>query len=79
MRLLYSTLDICLFLLDDQGKSIQMEAVSGYADGLRQLMRDEEARLRMGRAAQKYCADNFSREKIMEKWEQLLLSAVARG
>lgn len=61
------------------GAVVTAPTVSGYADGLRQLMRDEEARLRMGRAAQKYCADNFSRGKIMEKWEQLLLSAVARG
>ena len=47
-------------------------AAAAYADGLRRLMADAELRRCMGEAAQKFCEENYSRDRILDKWEALL-------
>lgn len=49
--------------------------VEAYAKGLRRLMSDEGLRIRMGEAAQKFCEENYSRDRILDKWETLLKCA----
>lgn len=46
--------------------------VREFAEGLRQLMSDAALRRRMGEAAMAYCAQRYSRERILDQWEQLL-------
>ena len=50
--------------------------VKAYAEGLRRLMSDEALRRRMGEAARRFCLDNYSRDKILDKWEALLRETV---
>jgi len=47
-----------------------------YAEGLRRMMRDSEMRVRMGAAAKAYCAERYSRERILDEWESLLTNVV---
>ena len=46
--------------------------VEAYAEGLRRLMSDEALRRLMGEVARRFCLDNYSRDKILDKWEALL-------
>ena len=41
---------------------------------LRQLMADEGLRRQMGERARAYCAERYSREKILGRWEEVLAS-----
>ena len=41
---------------------------------LRQLMADETLRRQLGERARAYCAERYSREKILDQWEALLTS-----
>ena len=50
--------------------------VAAYAEGLRRLMADAELRRTLGRAAQSFCAEHYSRETILDKWELLLADTV---
>lgn len=45
--------------------------VSAYVAGLRQLMTDAGLRQQMGERARAYCAEHYSREKILDQWEEL--------
>lgn len=54
------------------GGILTRPTVEAYADGLARLMADAALRWRMGEAARKFCACNYSREKILDKWENLL-------
>ena len=48
--------------------------VKAFAAGLRRLMVDESLRRQMGERARAYCAERYSREKILDQWEALLAS-----
>ena len=46
--------------------------VEAYAEGLRRLMADAELRRRMGEQARAFCAERYSRERILDQWETLI-------
>ena len=46
--------------------------VAAYAEGLRRLMADAVLRRRLGENARTFCAEHYSRDKILDKWEKLL-------
>ena len=48
--------------------------VPAYAAGLRQLMTDAGLRQQMGERARNYCAEHYSRGKILDQWEALMAS-----
>ena len=50
--------------------------VKAYADGLRKLMADADLRRRLGEKARACCAENYSRDKILNQWESLLETVV---
>ena len=60
---------------DGKGGIVTKATVKAYADGLRRLMADAELCRRMGEAAQKFCEENYSRDRILDKWETLLKCA----
>lgn len=43
-----------------------------YAEGLRRLMSDPALCRQMGERAREFCAECYSREKILDEWEKLL-------
>ena len=45
--------------------------LEGYAKHLIKLMSDEHLRSRFGTEAKKLVGERFSKEAIMEKWEEL--------
>lgn len=49
-------------------------SVGEFAAGIRKLMSDEAYRNRLGEASYEYCAKNFSRNAILDKWEKLIAS-----
>lgn len=53
-------------------------AVEAYAEELRRLMSDAELRRQMGERAREFCANHYSREKILNKWEELVKQVVKR-
>ena len=46
--------------------------VAAYAEGLRRMMSDADLRRRLGENARNFCAVNYSRDKILDQWEELL-------
>ena len=46
--------------------------VEGYANALRELMRDEELRVRLGQSARRDCESRFVKDRIIDRWEVLL-------
>jgi len=54
------------------GGIVTEPTVKAYAAGLRKLMADEDLRRQMGARAKSYCAEHYSREKILDQWEALL-------
>ena len=46
--------------------------VKAYAEGLRRLMGEAELCQKMGENAHAYCAEHYSRDKIIDKWVKLL-------
>lgn len=49
-----------------------MGTVPAYAAGLRQLLTNAGLRQQMGERARNYCAERYSRGKILDQWESLL-------
>ena len=58
------------------GGIVTAPTVSAYAEGLRRLMSDPDLRRQLGESAQRFCAEHYSRAKILDKWEALLESVV---
>lgn len=56
------------------GGIVTEPTVKAFAAGLRRLMADEDLRRQMGERARAYCAECYSREKILDQWEKLLAS-----
>ena len=56
------------------GGIVTKPTVKAFAAGLRQLMADEGLRRQMGERARAYCAAHYSREKILDRWEDVLRS-----
>ena len=54
------------------GGIVTMASVKAYAEGLRRLMSEPDLCQRMGESAKRYCASHYSREKIIDKWVELL-------
>ena len=54
------------------GGIVTMASVKAYAEGLRRLMGDARLCQKMGDNARGYCAEHYSREKIIDKWVKLL-------
>jgi glycosyltransferase involved in cell wall biosynthesis len=46
-------------------------SISAYAAELRRLMSDETLRRRLGENARRFCAERYSREQILDQWENL--------
>lgn len=59
------------------GGIVTEPTVEAYAEGLRRLMVDAELCRRMGENARGFCAEHYSREKILDQWEQLLAETAA--
>ena len=53
---------------------ITKSSVKAYAEGLRRLMSDPRLCQRMGEHARAYCAEHYSRDKIIDQWIDLLKS-----
>ena len=56
------------------GGIVTEPTVRAFAAGLRRLMADEPLRRQMGACARAYCAEHYSREKILDRWEAVLNS-----
>ena len=59
-------------LRDGETGLITVPTPAAYAAGLRQLMVDADLRRRMGEHARTFCAERYSRERILDEWEALL-------
>ncbi|MBR7179990.1 MAG: glycosyltransferase family 4 protein, partial [Kiritimatiellae bacterium] len=55
------------------GGIVTKPTVGAYAEGLRRLMADTELRWSLGWRAREFCAEHFSRARILDKWEALLI------
>ena len=55
-----------------EGGIVTKPTVKAYAEGLRRLMADAELRRRMGERARTFCAERYSRERILDQWETLI-------
>ena len=60
------------------GGIVTKPTVEAYADGLRRLMADAELRRRMGERAREFCAEYYSRKRILDQWERMLSETVSR-
>ena len=58
------------------GGIVTASTVPAYADGLRRLMSDPSLCRQLGENARRFCAAHYSREKILDQWEELLESVV---
>ena len=58
------------------GGIVTMASVKAYAEGLRRLMGDARLCQKMGDNARGYCAEHYSREKIIDKWVELLRDTI---
>lgn len=67
----------CDIVSDGKTGIVTEPTVNSYAEGLCRLMGDPGLRKRMGEAARKFVMDNYSRERILGKWEALLSEVVA--
>ena len=54
------------------GGIVTESTVEAYAEGLRRLMADAELRRRLGERALEFCAEHFSREHILDNWENAI-------
>ena len=54
-------------------------SVKAYAEGMRRLMSDPELCSKMGEIARDYCAERYSKEKIIGKWGKLLEDVARRA
>ena len=61
------------------GGIVTKPTVEAYAEGLRRLMADSDLRRQMGERAREFCAEHYSREKILDKWEELVKKVVCRN
>ena len=64
-------------LRDGETGLITEPAPAAYAAGLRRLMADAELRRKMGAHARSFCAERYSRERILDEWETLLDEVVS--
>ena len=62
-----------------EGGLVTAPTVSAYADGLRRLMSSPDLCRHMGENARRFCLERYSREKILDKWEELLESVAHRN
>ena len=58
-------------ILDGETGIVADASTSAYADALRRLMSDEALRSRLGGNARRLCAERYSREQILDQWEDL--------
>ena len=58
------------------GGIVAEPTVASYAAALRRLMSSDEQRCEMGRTANRFCLERYSRKSILDKWETLLESVV---
>lgn len=56
----------------EAGGVLSCLTVKAYAEGLRRLMCDEVLSRTLGENARKFCDREYSKEKILDKWESLL-------
>ena len=54
------------------GGMVSAPAAPAYAAALRRMMSDAGLRREMGAAARRFCADAYSRQAILDRWEALL-------
>lgn len=54
------------------GGIVTPPTVGAYAEGLRRLMADAELRRRLGERAREFCAEHYSREHILDNWENTI-------
>ena len=54
------------------GGIVTPPTVGAYADGLKRLMADAELRRRLGERAREFCAEHYSREHILDNWENAI-------
>ena len=59
-----------------EGGIVTEPTVAAYAEGLRRLMSDRTLCVRMGEQARAWCKKEYSRNKILDRWERLLESVV---
>lgn len=71
----------CDIVSDGKTGIVTEPTVNSYAEGLCLLMGDPGLRKRMGEVARKSVLDNYSRERILDKWETLIseVAAAAHG
>ncbi len=58
-------------ILDGETGIVAEASTSAYAAALRRLMSDEALRRRLGGNARQLCAERYSREQILDQWEDL--------
>ena len=58
------------------GGIVTEPSARAYAEGLRRLMSDMPLCRQMGEIAQRFCAECYSRAKILDQWESLLENVV---
>ena len=61
-----------------EGGVVTKPTVGAYSEGLRRLMADAELRRRMGERAREFCAEYYSRKRILDQWERMLSETVSR-
>ena len=64
-------------LRDGETGLITEPTPAAYAAGLRQLMANPDLRRHMGARARTFCAERYSRERILDVWEALLDEVVS--
>ncbi len=64
-------------LRDGETGLITAPTPAAYAAGLRQLMANPDLRRHMGDRARTFCAEHYSRERILDAWEALLDEVVS--
>jgi len=61
---------------DGETGLVAAPGVQAFADALRRLMSDAEARRRLGAACRAHCAEAYSRDAVLDRWESLLAGLV---
>ena len=57
---------------DGETGIVTAPTAEAYAEGLRRLMSDAELRRTMGVKSRRFCAEHYSRARILDRWESLL-------
>ncbi len=65
-------------VLDGETGLVSAASPRAYAESLRRLMSDDALRRRLGERARTFCAERYSRERILDEWESLL-GDIVRG